>query len=119
MRIELGTGRLVVATPSLIDPNFAHTVVMLLDHSPEGSLGVVVNRPSDVEVTQVLEEWDDLVAWPRVVFVGGPVQSNALLAVGRIGPSASSAVQPVAAGIGVIDLHEHAADLAGAVTTAR
>ena len=119
MSIELGAGRLVVATPTLLDSNFAHTVVLLLDHSADGSLGVVVNRPSDVEVSQVLEEWEDLVAWPRVVFVGGPVQANALLAVGRIGAHPSTGVQPVSDGIGVIDLHEHAADLVGAVTSVR
>ncbi|MGW2110511.1 YqgE/AlgH family protein, partial [Streptomyces sp. NPDC001948] len=42
------TGRLLVATPALADPNFDRAVVLLLDHDDEGSLGVVLNRPTPV-----------------------------------------------------------------------
>ncbi|MEU6237239.1 YqgE/AlgH family protein, partial [Kitasatospora sp. NPDC047058] len=48
------TGRLLVATPVLTDPNFARAVVLLLDHDAEGALGVVLNRPTPVEVGSVL-----------------------------------------------------------------
>jgi putative AlgH/UPF0301 family transcriptional regulator len=44
------TGRLLVATPALADPNFDRAVVLLLDHDEEGSLGVVLNRPTPVDV---------------------------------------------------------------------
>ena len=40
-------GRLLVATPPLVDPNFDRTVVLMLEHSDEGALGIVLNRPSD------------------------------------------------------------------------
>ena len=119
MLIEPSAGRLVVATPTLADPNFSHTVVLLLEHGDEGTLGVIVNRPSDVGVDDVLEEWSSLAAAPARVFIGGPVQANALLAIGRLGPTSSASVQPVGAGLGVVDLHQHAADLSGAVTDIR
>jgi putative transcriptional regulator len=74
-------GRLLVATPSLVDPNFARTVVLLLDHDDDGSLGVVLNRPSAVGVASVLPAWAGSVDVPEVLFEGGPVSTDAALAV--------------------------------------
>ncbi len=53
-------GRLLVATPALADPNFDRAVVLLLDHDDEGSLGVVLNRPTPVGVGDILEPWAPL-----------------------------------------------------------
>lgn len=77
-------GRLLVATPALADPNFTRTVVLLLDHDQEGSLGVVLNRPSPVGVGDILEPWAELAGEPGVVFQGGPVSRDAALAVGVV-----------------------------------
>ena len=55
------SGRLLVASPMLLDPNFARTVVLMLAHGDEGALGLVLNRPSDVDVGQVLPD-----TWRRV-----------------------------------------------------
>jgi len=49
-------GRLLVATPPLIDPNFDRTVVLMLEHTGEGALGLVLNRPSDTPLDDVLPE---------------------------------------------------------------
>lgn len=73
------TGRLLVATPALADPNFDRAVVLLLDHDEEGSLGVVLNRPTPVGVGDVLEPWANLVSSPQVVFQGGPVSLDSAL----------------------------------------
>ncbi|WBB59060.1 YqgE/AlgH family protein [Streptomyces sp. WMMC500] len=73
------TGRLLVATPALTDPNFTRTVVLLLDHDEEGSLGVVLNRPTPVGVSDVLRDWADLAGDPGVVFQGGPVSLDSAL----------------------------------------
>jgi putative transcriptional regulator len=73
------TGRLLVATPKLADPNFDRAVVLLLDHDREGSLGVVLNRPSPVGVGDVLEPWAALAGTPQVVFQGGPVSLDSAL----------------------------------------
>lgn len=76
-------GKLLLATPFLIDPNFYRTVVLMLEHDDEGALGVVLNRPLDVPVREYLEDWIELVADPPAVFSGGPVQPEVALAVGR------------------------------------
>src|ERR1039458_819177 len=75
-------GRLLVATPLLGDPNFRRTVILVVEDEPdEGTLGVVLNRPTEVPVGQVLESWTELVTGPSVVFRGGPVAPNSALAL--------------------------------------
>ncbi len=78
---ELSAGVLLVATPALLDPHFAQTVVLLLDVDEQGALGVVLNRPSTVPVADVLEPWRDVVVEPEVLFHGGPVSTEGALAV--------------------------------------
>lgn len=73
------TGRLLVATPKLADPNFERAVVLILDHDAEGSLGVVLNRPTPVGVGDVLAPWAALAGVPRVIFQGGPVSLDSAL----------------------------------------
>jgi putative transcriptional regulator len=83
--IAAATGRLLIATPLLADPNFRRTIVLLVEHEPEqGTLGVVLNRPTEVPVGQVLESWTELTTDPSVVFSGGPVAQNSALALALI-----------------------------------
>jgi putative transcriptional regulator len=84
------TGRLLVATPKLADPNFDRTVVLLLDHDAKGTLGVVLNRPTPVGVGDVLEPWAELAVPPQVVFQGGPVALDSALALAVV-PGAGEA----------------------------
>ena len=82
-------GRLLVATLSVGDPNFAGTVVLLLDFSEDdGAVGIVLNRPSDIDVALHLPGWSDVVVSPPVVFLGGPVSPNAALCLARVDPEA-------------------------------
>lgn len=74
-------GSLLVATPELRDPAFAGTVVLVLDSEESGSLGVVLNRPSELPVEEVLRPWAGVVAAPEVLFRGGPVETDGALAV--------------------------------------
>lgn len=76
------TGRLVVATPALDDPNFERAVILILDHDDDGALGVVLNRASSVTVADTLGDWAELAARPAVVFGGGPVEPTAVVALG-------------------------------------
>lgn len=76
-------GSLLVSAAHLVDPNFRRTVVLVLEHSPEGALGVVLNEPIDLDAQGILPAWDDLLASPPVVFRGGPVQPEVAVAVGR------------------------------------
>ncbi|WP_329178610.1 YqgE/AlgH family protein [Streptomyces sp. NBC_01477] len=88
------TGRLLVATPKLADPNFDRAVVLLLDHDAEGSLGVVLNRPTPVGVGDVLQPWAALAGLPQVVFQGGPVSLDSALALAVV-PGEPRAGEPV------------------------
>lgn len=98
-------GRLLVATPSLGDPNFERTVVLLLEHGDGGALGLVLNRPSDLDVAGPLPDWARAVADPAVVFVGGPVAPNAALCLARLAPGGhTEAFQPVLGAVGTMDL---------------
>jgi putative transcriptional regulator len=99
-------GQLLIATPVLRDPNFARTVVFLADHNDEGALGVVLNRPSETPVTDVLPLWEPVATSPTSVFVGGPVAQDGALGLARLGASGQpeDGFQPLAAGFGAVDL---------------
>jgi putative transcriptional regulator len=76
-------GRLLVATPDLSDPNFHRTVVYLIQYGPSGAVGVVINRPTHHELPDSLSRWQSRLADPAVVFRGGPVQQDGIIALGR------------------------------------
>jgi putative transcriptional regulator len=99
---------LLVATPELGDPNFDRTVVLLLEHTPEGAVGVVLNRPSGTPLTDAGADWggwDVFAAPPDVVFVGGPVARTAVIAVARTVDGKTDGFQPVLGDdVGIVDL---------------
>lgn len=76
-------GRLLVATPLIADPSFERTVVLLLAHGPDGAFGLVLNRPTETLVEEVAPAWSSCAAAPGVVFLGGPVGRDSLIALGR------------------------------------
>ena len=120
------SGRLLVATPLLDDPNFRRTVVLIVEDEPEeGTLGVVLNRPTEVQVGQVLESWTDLVTGPSVVFRGGPVAPNSALALAIV-PGDEEPVgwraldgSAVMSRIGLVDLDAPPQLLAGGIASLR
>lgn len=97
---------LLVATPALLDPNFADSVVLLLDVDENGALGVVLNRPSGVPVADVLADWGEVVAEPEVLFLGGPVSTEGALAVAllRTEDDVPVGFREVAGQLGLVDL---------------
>jgi putative transcriptional regulator len=120
-------GRLLVATPVLGDPNFRRTVVLIVEHEDEqGTLGVVLNRPTEVPVGQVLEPWTDLATDPSVVFSGGPVAPNSALALALV-PGTDEPIgwhpldggPPTMARLGLVDLDAPPGLLAPAITRLR
>ena len=107
-------GRLLVAAPVLSDENFARTVILLLDHDEEGSLGLVLNRPSHVPVGAVLPSWDGRTTGTDVLFTGGPVADDNALALGLLpgphdGPE-PEAFRRLAGPFGLVDLDHDPVD---------
>jgi putative transcriptional regulator len=115
-RFDSTRGRLLVASPLLGDPNFERTVVFMLEDNEEGALGLVLNRPSPLEVTEPLPDWSRLVASPSVVFVGGPVSRSSVIALAAREPAyelPDGTWTEVDGFVGVLDLTADA-DLIGA-----
>lgn len=104
--MESMTGRLLVATPALKDPNFDRTVVMLVAHEPGGALGVVLNRATEVPVSDVLGAWGTLAREPSVLFEGGPVQPESAICLARMRAQRPRmrGFHPVSGSIGTLDL---------------
>jgi putative transcriptional regulator len=75
-------GSLLVATPTLLDPNFRRTVVLLLEHTEEGAVGVVLNRPSETPTGEAIPDLADVVPDDDPVFIGGPVSPGSVIALG-------------------------------------
>jgi len=106
MAMESLTGRLLVATPTLRDPNFERTVVFLVAHEEAGALGVVLNRATELPVAEVLHGWEGLAGEPAVVFEGGPMQPEAAICLAKARPGASdvSGFSRVSGPVGTVDL---------------
>jgi putative transcriptional regulator len=80
--MESMRGQLLVAGPTLLDPNFRRTVILVGEHGEEGAMGVVLNRPSETGVEDAVPPLADLSGVDELVFVGGPVQPEAVIVLG-------------------------------------
>jgi putative transcriptional regulator len=94
MTVEPARGRLLVASPTLREPTFHRTVIAILEHTDEGALGVVVNRPGDVSLSDVVPSVADLASEPAVLFAGGPVEPQAAIALGMVPAGSAATVGP-------------------------
>ena len=96
MPVQSVKGHLLVAGPSLIDPNFRRTVVLVGEHSEDGALGLVLNRASESTVEEAVPELNLLVDGLARIHVGGPVQPSAIVVLADF-------VEPDRAGALVLD----------------
>jgi putative transcriptional regulator len=69
----------LISSPLLHDPNFRRTVVLMTHHDEEGAMGLVLSRPSDVRVADAVPDLGDLPNAEERVYVGGPVQPEAVV----------------------------------------
>lgn len=76
------SGQLLVSRPAVHADAFDGTITLLLEHNEEGALGLILNRPSELLVEDAFPTWAALSADPGVVFAGGPVERNSLIALG-------------------------------------
>jgi putative transcriptional regulator len=109
-------GTLLVAAPGLLEPTFCRTVIYVIEHHDRGSLGVIVNRPSEVQVGDVLPSWAPLASRPHAMFVGGPVgrETALCLAALRLGhnPAAVGGLVLVRGPVALVNLDSDPAALA-------
>lgn len=115
-------GLLLVAAPTLLDPNFVDTVVLLLEADADGAVGVVLNRPTPVPVEEVLPAWGEVVAEPEVLFQGGPVSTDGALAVALLDDAAAvpgTGFRRVAGRFGLVDLDTPMDAVAGRLAALR
>lgn len=104
-------GHLLVASPVLPVP-FWHAVILLLEHDDTGTLGVVLNQPTDVDVSGVLPSWSEHVSGASVLYQGGPVALDSALAVAAAKGAPPRGFRSVSGPVGVVDLDAAAADVA-------
>jgi putative transcriptional regulator len=73
----------LIAGPSLLDPNFWRTVVLIVEHNEEGALGLVLNRPSETSVGEAVPELASVVEGDEQLFIGGPVQPSSVIVLAQ------------------------------------
>jgi putative transcriptional regulator len=104
-------GKLIVSSPSLIDPNFRKTVVLIAHHDEEGALGLVLSRPSGVAAADAVPVLGGLPGAEDPVFVGGPVQPDAFMVLAEF-EDVDQAAAPIMDGVGFMPADAEPADLA-------
>jgi putative transcriptional regulator len=96
------SGQLLIASPSMSD-FFHRAVVLIVEHNDEGAFGLVLNRPSETTVGEVADELAEAVGPEHVLHVGGPVQPNAVTAVGEHADPAE-ATKLIVGAVGMVDI---------------
>jgi putative transcriptional regulator len=85
-------GMLLVSSPALVDPNFRRTVVLIAHHDAAGAMGLVLTRPSGVVAAEAVPSLEGLPGADELVYVGGPVQPEALMVLADFDDPAEAAV---------------------------
>jgi putative transcriptional regulator len=104
-------GKLIVSSPSLIDPNFRKTVVLIAHHDEEGALGLVLSRPSDVAAVDAVPVLGGLPGAEDPVFVGGPVQPDAFMVLAEF-EDVDDAAAAIIGGLGFMPADAEPGELA-------
>jgi putative transcriptional regulator len=111
-------GRLLIASPVLVDPNFHRTVILIAEHTGEGAMGLVLNRPAETLVAEAAPDLSDLADIGAPLYVGGPVASESVIVLAEFD-------EPSLAGVlldddlGFVGGGEDLAEVAGGVRRAR
>ncbi len=99
----LSTGSLLLATPSMHEETFERTVIFVLEHDESGSMGLVLNRPSDMLVSDALPDFGSL-AKPDRLYLGGPVEQGTALVLAEPIDPAAPGMHFMQNGVGLLDL---------------
>ena len=85
-------GKILISEPFLLDYYFKRSVVLLCDHSDEGSFGVIMNKPLSVKLNEVVKDFPDFAA---PIYLGGPVQNDSLFFLHTIGDKIEGSVEVI------------------------
>jgi len=111
-------GQLLIASPVLEDPNFDRTVVLVTEHTDEGAMGLVLNRPATTAVDEVAPELTLLVDADDPVYLGGPVAEEAVIVLAEF-EDPSEAAAPVMGSLGFLPAGADEAEIADRLLRAR
>lgn len=111
-------GELLIASAGLLDPNFHRTVVLVTEHTDEGAMGLVLNRPSPIPVTEAVPHFGRLAGADDRIYLGGPVQPEAVVALAELADESVSAAL-VLDGIGFLPSDADPDEIAPAVRRVR
>lgn len=81
-RAEPAAGMMLVSAPGMMDPTFARSIVLIIEHSVQHTIGVILNKRSEIAVANVLPDWANAVVNPAALYIGGPVNQQAVVGVG-------------------------------------
>ena len=113
-------GRLLVATPMLLDPSFRRTVVLICAQDGNGVMGLVLNRPLGASLADHLPGWAAQASPPATLFAGGPVEPSAAVGLGcRRGEAKGEGWTAVTDAIGLLDLRLDPSDFGDGLVQAR
>jgi putative transcriptional regulator len=115
---ESHQGSLLIASPSLLDPNFHRTVVLVAEHTESGAMGVVLNRPSGVTVAEAVPNLTSLVDGDELLHIGGPVQQEAVVVLAELDDPTQAALLALG-DIGFLKADVDPDDLSGSLRRAR
>lgn len=79
---DVQTGKILLAEPFMMDPNFKRSAVLLVEHSDEGSLGFIMNKPIKMNIDNLIEGFPE---FQSEVFFGGPVQTDTVHYIHNLG----------------------------------
>lgn len=94
-------GQLLVAGPTLLDPNFHRTVVLICEHDDGGAMGLVLNRPSPIPADQAIPELTGAIPVAETLWVGGPVQTTSVVVLADFLDTETHAM-PVRGDVGIV-----------------
>ncbi len=89
---EVNSGKVLLAEPFMLDPNFKRSAVLLCEHNDEGSIGFIMNKPMNVRVDRLISDFPDFEA---EVFFGGPVQKDTIHYIHNVGDLLEGSIKVV------------------------
>ena len=107
----LATGRLLIASRGLGDPNFSQTVVLLVEYGAEGAVGFILNRPSKVALSRVMPRFEQSAAGATTAFLGGPVVTAGSMAALTRSGDAGAGARRIVEGVDLVRSRERLEEL--------